>query len=92
MSESVEAAVRESIGFAAWLLECDKGAVQLALRIAAQVDQALDSGDAMLAVTFSKALKDILVSLGLTPSGRTGKAEPKAEVNPLDALRAKVNG
>lgn len=74
-----------SVAAANWLTEADGAAVQIAHRLAAELDAASDVDEL---VTLSKALQGVLGSLGLTVSGRTGKASPLAEVNPLNDFRA----
>lgn len=75
--------VVESVVKATWLIEADRGAVTLAVRLATELDNATELNEV---VALSKALNDVLGSLGMNPRGRTGKAETPKEVNPLDQI------
>lgn len=81
---SVSEKLLQSVSAANWLTEADGAAVEVALRLADELDAATETDDLVL---LSKALQGVLASLGLTVSGRVGKASPIGEVNPLDGLR-----
>ena len=65
------------------MLDADEAQVQVALRLADELDRATDPAEI---IQLSKALTDVYGALGLNPRGRTGKAETPKEVNPLDAI------
>ena len=80
---SVLEKVKSSVSAASWLTEADLAAIATAELLAERLDSATEPSDI---VNFSKALQGVLISLGLTVSGRTGKAEPKEELSYLERI------
>jgi acetylglutamate kinase len=81
---SVLGELDDSLKSAVWLIAADAAAVQIARKLAADLDSATDVRDV---VQLSKALTDCLQALGMNVAGRTGKAEAPREVNPLDHIK-----
>lgn len=85
--QTVTGQLEASLKSATWLIAADGAAIQVARRLAVALDAADDLREI---VTIAKQLNDVLGTLGMNVSGRTGKAEaPKREVNPLDEIKAK---
>jgi hypothetical protein len=82
--QTVTAHLEASLISAVWLTAADAAAVQVAKRLAADLDMATDVREV---VQLSKALTDCLQALGMNVAGRTGKAEAPKEVNPLDHIK-----
>lgn len=82
--QTVTAHLEASLISAVWLTAADAAAVQVARRLAADLDSAFDVREV---VQLSKALTDCLQALGMNVAGRTGKAEAPREVNPLDHIK-----
>lgn len=80
---SIFESVQLSVRAASWLTEADSAAIATAELLAFRLDTATEPAEI---VNYSKALQTVLTSLGLTVSGRTGKAEPKEELSYLERI------
>lgn len=83
---SVFEEVQKSVSAASWLTTADTAAIATAELLAAKLDESYEPADI---INYSKALQAVLVSLGLTVSGRTGKAEAQ-ELSYLDRIKAEA--
>ncbi|MFD7045343.1 hypothetical protein [Rhodococcus jostii] len=84
--DAVEAAVRA----AKHLTDMDKGAIELAYRLARLIDEAHEAGhDAEMKASFGPmpTLNKVLDGLGLTPNGRKNLGEKEAVGGKLTSLR-----